>query len=70
MQDDLNQKKIYVHAEINEHWVVDLKNTELIILRQPLDNNYQEKNNINSGTIAPLAFPDLLISVETMLKQN
>jgi Uma2 family endonuclease len=69
LEDDLNRKKrIYAHAGINEYWIVDLKNTELIVFRQPSDNDYKSKETFNSGVIAPISFPGILIEVSKLIK--
>ena len=67
LEDDLNKKKkIYASAGINEYWIIDLKNTELIVFREPSDNYYKRKNTLNNGAIASLAFPDIEIQFNTL----
>lgn len=71
LEDDLNRKKrIYASAGINEYWIVDLKNMDLVIFRESSGNDYKTKATINNGAIAPLAFPEISIAVNTLLKQN
>ena len=71
LEDDLNKKKkIYARAGINEYWIVDLKNTELIVFRGAFENDYKTKNTFNDGAIAPIPFPNIKITVNTLLKQN
>lgn len=68
LEDDLNRKKrIYASAGINEYWIVDLRNTELIIFRNPSGNDYKTKTTLNKGTVNSLAFPNLKIEVEKIL---
>ena len=68
LEDDLNRKKrIYASAGIDEYWIVNLKDKELIIFREPSGNNYKNKNTLNKGTVNPLAFSDIKIEVERIL---
>lgn len=68
---DLNQKKkIYANAGINEYWVIDLKNTELIVFREVSGNDYKTKFTLKEGVIDTLAFPNLEISVSKIIKNN
>jgi Uma2 family endonuclease len=63
---DLNDKKrIYASAGINEYWVVDIKQTELIVFSEVSGNDYQTKTTLSNGTVTPLAFPDLKINVSS-----
>ena len=71
LQDDLNlKKKIYARAKINDYWVVDLKNTKLIVFREPLGEDYRIKNTLNKGEIVPLAFPNIKIDIDEILKKS
>lgn len=70
LEDDLNRKKkIYAKEGINEYWIVDLKNTELIIFREPSGNNYRTKLTLDRGTINSIAFPNINIEVKKILKR-
>lgn len=71
LEDDLNQKKkIYAKAGINEYWVVDLINTQLIVFREALGNDYKMKNILTDGVVCPISFPNIEIIVNTLLKSN
>ena len=71
LEDDLNRKKrVYASAGIDEYWVVDLKNTELIIFREPSGNNYKTKATYNNGAIAPISFPNIQLNVKRILVKN
>lgn len=62
---DLELKpKIYAAAGILEYWVVNLKKLHLVVFRDILDGEYATKQTLTTGTIQPLAFPDISISVE------
>ncbi|MEM9772115.1 MAG: Uma2 family endonuclease [Cyanobacteria bacterium P01_D01_bin.73] len=65
LQTDLTRKRdLYARSGIPEYWVVDLQNRRLEVFRSPNDGTYQEQRSLeNTGeAIAPIAFPDCLIS--------
>lgn len=67
LEDDLNKKKkIYASAGINEYWIVDLKNTELVVFKEPSGNDYKTKVTLNQGSINPNAFFDISIAIENL----
>ncbi len=71
LKKDLELKtEIYAQAEIKEYWVIDLKATKLIVFRDPVDGEYQSKQTYNIGNISPLAFSDVVISVDIILGKN
>jgi Uma2 family endonuclease len=64
LEKDLNTKtKLYAEAGISEYWVVNLKKKVLIVFREPEDGDYASKSMLSGGTVYPLAFPDVAISV-------
>ncbi|MBM0745437.1 Uma2 family endonuclease (plasmid) [Phormidium sp. CLA17] len=68
LEKDLDVKsKIYAEAGIPEYWVVNLKAMQLIVFRDPQNGAYASQQTLISGTINPLAFPDLAIVVEAIL---
>lgn len=58
---------IYATAEIQEYWVLDLSAKRIIVFRQPQNNQYLTQQIIREGTISPLSFPDIQVSVERLL---
>ncbi|MBD2654436.1 Uma2 family endonuclease [Synechocystis sp. FACHB-383] len=65
---DLGEKKdIYAEAGIMEYWVVDIKNAQLTVFRDLWDGQYQSKQTLTSGTIPPLAFPDVSVPVQQLI---
>ena len=65
---DLDDKKrLYAEAGIPEYWVVNLRDRTLLVFRQPADGAYRFDQKLNRGELAPLAFPDLAISVDRLL---
>ena len=65
---DLDPKaKVYAAAGIAEYWVVNLKAMTLIVMREPVDGEYQSVVTLTGGDIKPLAFSDLSVSVRRLL---
>jgi Uma2 family endonuclease len=70
LEKDLELKnKIYAEAGIREYWVVNLKKSHLVVFREPLDGDYATKFTLTTGTIYPLAFPDISVSSEQIINQ-
>jgi Uma2 family endonuclease len=68
LEKDLNIKtQIYAEAGIVEYWVVNLKKRQLIIFREPQESEYNSKFTLTTGTIYPLAFPDVAIEVNAIV---
>jgi Uma2 family endonuclease len=65
---DLNEKKeIYAGAGIPEYWVANLKSFQLKVFRDLQDGQYSTELTLTTGTIAPLAFPDVSVLVERLI---
>ncbi|MBD2012879.1 Uma2 family endonuclease [Microcoleus sp. FACHB-53] len=76
LKKDLDLKtSIYASAEIQEYWILDLSARRMIVLREPQNGQYAKQQVIREGVIpfgiaslhAPLAFPDIQVSVERLL---
>jgi Uma2 family endonuclease len=68
LKKDLDIKTaIYATAGIQEYWVLDLSAKQIIVFRNPQNGKYVEERTIEEGAIAPLAFPDILVSVNRLL---
>jgi Uma2 family endonuclease len=68
LEKDLEIKsKIYAEVNIPEYWVVDLKKRQLVVFREPQDGEYAAKSTFIEGTIYPIAFPDIEISVSAII---
>lgn len=61
------KKEIYAEAGIQEYWVLDLQNHQLIVFRGLLDQTYQTELTLSTGSISPMSFPDLEIPVSDLL---
>lgn len=65
---DLNEKRlVYAGAGIEEYWVVNLRDRQLIVFRNPINGDYQSEQKLTDGLISPLAFPDIIIEVNQLL---
>jgi Uma2 family endonuclease len=65
---DLEAKAhLYARDSIAEYWVVDVPNRQIWVHRHPEAGTYSEKRSLNTGSITPLAFPDLAIQVTRLL---
>ena len=61
------KSKIYAEAGINEYWVVNLNELQLIVFRHPQKRDYTSKQTFTSGIIQPLAFPDIFVAIDSIL---
>lgn len=57
------KKKIYAQAKIQEYWVVDIKNYQIFLFRNPLNSHYDIELIVTEGLINPLAFPHINIAI-------
>ncbi len=61
------KQQVYAVAGIKEYWIIDVKNKELIVYRNPDGKKYQQQNQFKNGIINPISFPDLNIEVNNLL---
>lgn len=67
---DLEDKsRIYAAAGIQDYWVVNLRDRQLVVLRSPVGNEYEHQEVLTSGTISPLAFPDVSCEVSKLMNR-
>jgi Uma2 family endonuclease len=66
-KDLIEKNTIYATNGIVEYWVIDLVNKKLIVYTDPEGNNYQKVTEHTTGSISPLAFPNLEIALEQLL---
>ena len=70
LKKDLDAKaKLYVAAGIREYWVISLKAMELVVMRDPENGEYGSQLVWAAPTIRPVAFPDLDVAVERLLRK-
>ena len=67
---DLELKtQVYAEAFILEYWVVNLRRRQLIVFLDPQDGEYASKSTFTGGTIYPIGFPDVAVSVEAIISR-
>jgi Uma2 family endonuclease len=66
-KDTAEKRYAYAAAGIADYWVANLKDGELIVYREPQGEDYRLEQRLRTGTIAPLAFPDVTIEVKALL---
>ena len=70
LADDLKRKqRTYALAGIEEYWVIKSEARTIIRFRQPQRDGYQVRTELDRGTISPVAFPQLQVSVERLLSR-
>lgn len=68
LEKDLEIKRpIYAAAEIPEYWVVNLKRRVLIVFREPQAGQYTVFREYTSGSLAPVAFPEISVAVDALI---
>jgi Uma2 family endonuclease len=68
LKKDLETKQpIYAEAGIQEYWVIDLQNRQLIVFRSPHNGEYASKQELRQGDVSPQAFPDIVVGIASLL---
>jgi Uma2 family endonuclease len=67
IQDKELKRLIYAQAGIMEYWIVNLKDREVIVHREPIDGDYRSIQTLTSGSITLVAFPDVTIDVAQLI---
>lgn len=66
--DRATKAEMYARASIADYWIIDVRSRRLIVLRNPEQKTYQQEIVLEQDdTIAPLAFPDVNVSVAELL---
>ncbi|MGL5081092.1 MAG: Uma2 family endonuclease [Microcoleaceae cyanobacterium] len=67
LEKDLSQKRqLYAIARIPEYWVVNLRQKQVHVYRQPENEAFQWEMLFNSGTLSPEAFPDIVVDLSEL----
>jgi Uma2 family endonuclease len=61
------KRKLYAKAGILEYWIVNLKDCQVIVHRDPVDGDYRSTQTLTSGSITMLAFSDVAIDIDQLL---
>jgi Uma2 family endonuclease len=65
---DLGEKKnVYAEAGIEEYWVIDLKNSQVKVFRDLVNNKYNSELTLTTGQISPLSFPEVKIRINLLI---
>lgn len=68
LEKDLTLKTtIYAEVDIPEYWVVNLQKQQVTVFRCPEAGQYTEQTQSKTGVIYPLAFPDVAVSIESII---
>jgi hypothetical protein len=60
--------RLYARAGITESWIVDLEHDGVEVFRQPGPSDYGSIERVaRGGRVAPLAFPDIVVAVDSEL---
>lgn len=57
----------YAEAGIPEYWVVNLRQSQLIVYRDLVQGGYTTEWVLTAGMISPLAFADIQIEIERLV---
>ena len=67
-QDCQVKDKLYAQSNIAEYWVVDLKNRQVNIFRDPTATGYTSQLILTeTHSVSPIAFPDIILSIASIL---
>jgi Uma2 family endonuclease len=67
-QDCEVKDKLYARSNIPEYWVVDIKNRQVRIFRDPTPTGYGSQLILTeTHSISPLAFPEIALSIDSIL---
>ncbi len=61
------KRQLYAAAGIGEYWLVNLRDCQLLVYREPEAGDYRSQQTLTEGKVAPLAFPDASLSVVSLL---
>ena len=67
-QDCELKDKLYARSNIAEYWVVDIKNRQVRIFRDPTSTGYTSLLILTeTHSISPLAFPEIVLTIASIL---
>jgi Uma2 family endonuclease len=66
--DQSKKRSRYARSGLPEYWIVDLNHETLVVYRNPRGDGYETVLTLQRGeSMAPLAFPDVEITVDELL---
>lgn len=69
-QDKEVKSAVYAAAGIPDYWILNLSTRQLTVLRSPQSGQYTEELTFQRGSVSPLAFKTISVSVERLLMQG
>ena len=67
-QDCEVKDKLYARSSIAEYWVIDIKNRQVQIFRDPTPTGYSSQLILTeTHSVSPLAFPEMILSIASIL---
>ena len=67
-QDCEVKDKLYARSSIAEYWVVDIKNRQVQIFRDPTPTGYGSQLILTeTHSVSPLAFPEMILAIASIL---
>lgn len=71
LEKDLEAKRrLYAQAQIREYWVVNLRRMELVMFRHPQEDDYGQKQTLIEGEVSPVAFQEIVIAVNRLIRRS
>ena len=68
LEKDLKEKTTtYARNGIPEYWVIDLPHNKVWVFTQPSSQGYTQTREFTTGSVSPLAFPNIAIAVDNLL---
>lgn len=61
------KSKVYAEVNIVEYWVINLRDKQLIVFRDPVNGEYQSEATLTDGMISPLSFPEIQLDVRRLI---
>ncbi|PSB00673.1 Uma2 family endonuclease [Merismopedia glauca] len=60
--------QLYAIANIREYWVLDLKNRQLVVFRNPSESGYRDRQSVDAtGVVSPVGLGNISLSIAAML---
>ncbi|QQE67277.1 hypothetical protein GFS31_39900 [Leptolyngbya sp. BL0902] len=61
------KSQVYAEVGIAEYWRINLKQRQLLLFRDPRSNGYASCTPIATGSLTPLAFPEVVIEIPQLI---
>lgn len=62
------KRKLYASAGITEYWVINVTKQQMTVFRDLQDNDFSNQATISDGVIYPIAFPNIAIEVQKLVR--